>query len=59
MALQTCIPNLDDYVATRLPEGHRGGCEGCIFRAMPDVRCSAIPCQPHLGRRWPVIYQAK
>jgi len=59
MTRQTFVPDLDDYVAVPLPEGHRGGCEGCVFRTMSDVRCSAIPCIPHLGRRWPVIYRER
>lgn len=27
--------------------GSTGGCYGCAFRKMPDIRCSRIPCQLH------------
>lgn len=26
-----------------------GGCFGCAFRKMPEVRCSRIPCQTRPG----------
>jgi hypothetical protein len=29
--------------------GSQGGCNGCAFRKMPDIRCSRIPCQTKPG----------
>lgn len=57
MPRQTYVPDTDDYIQVRVPRG--SGCAGCIFFRMPNVRCSAIPCGPHMGRPWPVIYQEK
>ena len=30
-------------------DGIRGGCTGCAFRHMPEVRCSRIPCHRFPG----------
>jgi hypothetical protein len=51
------VPDLDEYERVRVPL--YSGCDGCVFRYMPDVRCSAIPCGPHMARSWPVVYQKK
>lgn len=59
MTRQTYIPDLGDYIAVRITPEQDRGCKGCIFHSMINVRCSAIPCQPHASRRWPVIYQVK
>jgi hypothetical protein len=29
--------------------GSTGGCYGCAFRRMPEIRCSRIPCQRYPG----------
>lgn len=41
-------PPIPDYVfVTGKPDqnGSTGGCNGCDFRHMREIRCSRIPCQ--------------
>lgn len=45
------IPDYRFVPATPDPayHGSTGGCNGCAFRRMPDIRCSRIPCHRHPG----------
>lgn len=56
MALNYPVPDIDDYIAIRVPLN--SGCEGCVSHRN-QFRCSAIPCIPRVSRPWPVIYKAK
>lgn len=49
----TFVPDLDDYQQVRSEDG---GCKGCVFQKMPNVKCSAIPCHPQMHRPYAVIY---
>jgi hypothetical protein len=57
MARYSFVPDTDDYNKIRVTV--ENGCQGCDFRHMDNVRCSAIPCNPFAARPWPVIYQKK